>query len=138
MKAKFHSKYNTTDKNGKGIVMFRYIVSGTESELQAYKEAQADFYRESDDGQPYFFTPNWTGDNITLGITSKGKVFADTANIDKGVSLMNRYPGQLGQEIAKLLAAQLMSGATGQSAASTLASAPAQQEASGEEGKLDE
>lgn len=108
MKAKFHSKYNTVDKNGKGIVMFRYLVSGTQEELKQYKAAQGEFYRENDEKVPMFFSPNFTGNNISLGITSKGKVYADTSSLDKVNSLVSRYPGVLGEQIAKLGAQQLL------------------------------
>lgn len=108
MKIKYHSKYNTVDKNGKGIVMFRYQVTGTEEQLRQYKAAQGEHYRENEEGIALFFTPNYVGDNGSLGITAKGKVYADTAAFDKLNSLVSRYPGMLGQEIAKLGAAQLL------------------------------
>lgn len=123
MKIKYHSKYNTVDKNGKGIVMFRYTVSGSDEQLEAFKAAQGEFFRAGDDGQPLFFTPNYIGETGSLGITAKGKIYADTAAIDKAVSLINRYPGQLGQEIAKLAAAQLL-GNMGSGSSATV-SAPA-------------
>lgn len=108
MKAKYHSKYNTVDKNGKGIVMFRYLVSGSDESMAQFKKAQGDFYRENEEGVAMFFTPRYHGDNVSLGVTTKGKVYADTAAFDKLDSLVKQYPGALGQEIAKLGAAQIL------------------------------
>lgn len=122
MKAKYHSKYNTVDKNSNGIVMFRYIVSGTEEQLAAYKKAQGDYYRENEEGQPMFFTPRFISDNLNLLISSKGKVFADTAELDKLNSLVNQYPGALGNALAQIGANKIL-GQT-QSAGAVAVTAP--------------
>lgn len=134
-KIKFHSKYNTVDKNGKGIVMFRYSVSGSAEEINQYKAAQGDYYRENEEGTPLYFTPNYVGDNGSLGITAKGKVYADTSAFDKLNSMVSRYPGVLGQEIAKLGAAQLL-GSLLNSGASASGAAVSQNEVMNA-GKLD-
>ena len=136
LKANYHSKYNTIDKNNKGIVMFRYLVSGKPEELAQYKTAQGDFFRENEEGNAMYFTQNYIGDHISLGITSKGKVYADTAPLDKINSLCSRYPGILGVAIAQLGAQQILgnlmgSGATIQQPVDQL---PTQEE----NGKLDE
>lgn len=139
LKANYHSKYNTVDKNGKGIVMFRYLVTGKPEELAQYKAAQGDFFRENEEGRAMFFTPNYNGDNITLGITSKGKVYADTAELDKLSSLVNRYPGALGTAIANLGAQKILSGlGSGASTGTTAQIATAANESADDSGKLDE
>jgi hypothetical protein len=109
LKATYHSKYNTINKNNQPTVVFRYIVSGTESELADYKTAVGDKFRPSDDGRPFFFSTAWNGDVVNLGIAQKtGKVYMDTAPLDKLNSLVSRYPGALGNAMAQLGAAQIL------------------------------
>lgn len=125
LKAKFHSKYNTVDKNGAGIVMFRYLVSGKADDMAKYKTAQGEYYRENDEKIPMYFTPNYVGDNITLGITAKGKVYTDTASLDKINSLCTRYPGLLGTAIAQLGAQQILGNLVGNATIPSIPNVPA-------------
>ncbi len=107
MKGKFHGSY----RSKAGNTVFRYLVTGSDDELLQYQEAQGTNYRESDDKEPLFFTTRFTGDNIDLIITNDGKkVIADTSKFDKAASMAAQYGGNLGQELAKAAALELLAG----------------------------
>lgn len=63
--------------NGKGNIVFRYLVEGTEAELADYKAVKGEaFYREDKVlKQPLFFTSRAGGDVEELRKTSDGKDF---------------------------------------------------------------
>ncbi len=89
--------------------IFVYVVKGTDDELIAYEEAQGTNYRQSDDGEPLFFTTRFGGNNVDLAITAKGRVVCDMSKYDQAASLASQYGGNFGQEIAKAMASQLVS-----------------------------
>ena len=106
LKIKTHRSPYTS---AKGNTVFVYAVSGSESEMAAYKTAQGDNYRE-EDGTPLWFTTRFVGDAGSLVITSKGKVIADLSEYKKAESLVKQFGGNFGQELAKQKIAQLMGG----------------------------
>jgi len=62
--------------NGKGNIVFRYIVEGTEAELKDYKAVKGDFYREDKETKaPLYFTTLAGGNVEELRKTSDGKDF---------------------------------------------------------------
>ncbi len=87
--------------------MFRFIVVGTPAEIEAYKAAQGEFFRESDDKRPLFFTTRSAPNNSKLIITQKGKVVVDMSEFDAAASLVAQYGGNLGQELARSAVAML-------------------------------
>lgn len=107
MKAKKVGSY----RNEKGTLVFRHEVSGTPEELAAYKKAQGEFYRESEDERkvPMWFSSRFYGNTVKLGISQKsGQVFADTSEFDAAASLANQFTGNLGTAIANQLAAKIL------------------------------
>ena len=107
MKGKFIRQY----RNAKGNLVFVYQVSGSEKQIQEFEDIQGENLRTDDAGNPLFFTIDFHGNSVALIITTKGKIVADTSNMDKVANLASRYEGtQLGQEIAKAGAAQLLAG----------------------------
>lgn len=93
-------------KNGNPT--FVYTVSGSATELAAYKEAQGQFYREDDNGKPLWFTTRCIGDNGKLIITTNGNIVPDMSEFDKAASIVAQYGGNLGEAIAKASAAKLL------------------------------
>lgn len=104
-------------RNAKGTMVFPYmVVSGTPKELAAFKAAQGTNYREGNRegtpefGKPIWFTTRFIGDTSTLAVSEKGKIYADTSQLDKAASLAAQYGGNLGQELARQSAALLLGG----------------------------
>ena len=105
-------------KNGNAT--FVYKVNGTSAELDAFKNAQGDYYREDTDGSPLWFTTRCIGKQGSLIITTNGNVVPDMSAFDQAASIAQQYGGDFGQELARS-AAQAILGATP-------SASPAQQE----------
>lgn len=101
-------------KNGNDT--FVYAVSGSKEQLEAFKAAQGNNYREADGSGPepagtvLWFTTRCVGDTGSLVITSKGNVIADTSAFKQAASLCKQYGGNFGQELAKAAVAKLLGG----------------------------
>lgn len=106
MKIKLIRSYKS--KNGNTV--FVYAVTGTNAQIEAYKAAQGDQYRESEDGASLWFTTRCVGNSGSLIITAKGKVVPDMSAFEQAASLAKQYGGNFGQELAKMAAAQLVGG----------------------------
>jgi hypothetical protein len=104
MKVKLSRSYKS--KNGNTV--FVYTVTGTESQIEAYKAAQADNYREQEDGTSLWFTTRCIGNAGTLVITEKGKVVPDMSAFEQAASLAKQYGGNFGQELARASVASLL------------------------------
>ena len=75
LQAKLNGSYR---KAVTGTKVFRYVVSGSEKDLEAYKSAQADNLRTDEEtGKPIWFTTRYIGDNVSLIITNENDVVAD-------------------------------------------------------------
>jgi len=105
MNAKFNKTYRSK-RSGK--LVFMYTVHGTVAELEAYRDAQGINLRETVDGTPLFYSTSYKGERTDLICTSEGKIIADTSEFDKMASLAEAYGGNLGAEIAKAAAQNLM------------------------------
>lgn len=106
MKVKLSRSY----KSQKGNTVFVYHVSGTPAQIEAYKAAQGDNYREAEDGTPLWFTTRCIGNSGELVITAKGKVVPDMSAFEQAASLAKQYGGNFGQELARAAVANLISG----------------------------
>jgi hypothetical protein len=105
MKIKLSRSY--TSKNGNKV--FVYTVSGTETQIAEYKSAMGENYREDDETkEPLWFTTRCVGNSGNLIITKNNKVVADMSAFDQAASLAAQYGGNLGQELARAAAAQLI------------------------------
>jgi len=93
-------------KNGNAT--FVYGVKGSSADLESYKSAQGDFYREDDNGVPLWFTTRCIGDNGKLIITTNGNIVPDMSAFDKAASLAAQYGGNFGQELARSAAAAIL------------------------------
>ena len=85
-----------------------YAVSAKPEEVEQYKTASADYYREAEDGTPLWFTTRCIGQRGTLVITSKGKIVPDMSAFEQAASLAKQFGGNFGNELAKATVAQLL------------------------------
>lgn len=95
-------------RSPKGNTVFVYTVSGTEKQIESYKAAQGDNYRESEDGKALWFTTRCIGNTGVLVITEKGKVVPDMSAFEQAASLAKQYGGNFGAELARASVAQLL------------------------------
>lgn len=93
-------------KNGNAT--FVYGVSGNATDLEAFKAAQGDYYREDENGTPLWFTTRCIGQAGKLIITTNGNVVPDMSAFDQAASLAAQYGGNFGQELAKSAASALL------------------------------
>ena len=98
-------------KSKNGNRTFVYTVSGKPSDIEAYKEAQGEFYREDDKtNNPLWFTTRCIGKTGTLIITDNGNVVPDMSEYDEAASLAEQYGGNLGEMLAREAAQRLLGG----------------------------
>jgi len=91
-----------------GNVTFVYSVTGSKDQMEAYKTAQGEYYRESDEGVALWFTTRCIGNTGNLIITTNGNVVPDMSAFDQAASLVAQYGGNFGQELAKSAVANLI------------------------------
>ena len=104
-------KMQRSYKSKNGNRTFVYAVSGKPSDLEAYKEAQGEFYRVDDKtNEPLWFTTRCIGKNGTLIITDNGNVVPDMSEYDEAASLAEQYGGNLGEMLAREAAQRLLGG----------------------------
>ncbi len=104
-------KLQRSYKSKNGNRTFVYAVSGKPADLDAYKEAQGDYYREDDKtGQALWFTTRCIGKQGELLITDNGNVVPDMSAFDEAASLAEQYGGNLGEQLAKEAAQRLLGG----------------------------
>jgi hypothetical protein len=119
MKVKLSRSY----RSQKGNTVFVYTVEGTQTQIEAYKAAQGDNYRETEDGVSLWFTTRCIGNNGSLIVTEKGKVVPDMSAFEQAASLAKQYGGNFGQELAKAAVANILGGATSSESARNTADA---------------
>jgi hypothetical protein len=93
-----------------GNPTFVYAVSGNTSDLEAFKNAQGEYYREDDNGNPLWFTTRCVGTQGKLIITTNGNVVPDMSAFDQAASIAAQYGGNFGQELARMSALQIVGG----------------------------
>lgn len=130
MKIKLIRSYRS--KNGNPT--FVYGVTGSDADLEAFKKAQGEFYREDEDGTPLWFTTRCVGNTGSLIITTNGNVVPDMSAFDQAASIASQYGGNFGQELARMSAAQILGG--GNSTPGQTESAPAEEAKSEDIGEL--
>lgn len=100
-----------------GNTTFVYNVDGTAKQVEEFKTAQGDFYREDDKtGKPLWFTTRCIGNSGKLVITSKGKVVPDMSAFEQAASLAKQFGGNFGNELAKASVAKLLGNAPSEDA----------------------
>ena len=98
-------------KSKNGNRTFVYTVSGKPSDIEAYREAQGEFYREDDKtNNPLWFTTKCIGKTGTLIITDNGNIVPDLSEYDEAASLAEQYGGNLGEMLAREAAQRLLGG----------------------------
>jgi hypothetical protein len=112
MQGKFLRSYRKLSKTGQPVTVFVYTVAGTDAELAQFKASQGVNYRDSDNGEPLWFTTKVAGKSPSLLFTKKGSVVADMSAFDQAHSLASQYGGSLGAELARQASALLMTGSS--------------------------
>lgn len=95
-----------------GNVTFVYGVKGNPSELQSFRDAQGDYYREDDNNNPLWFTTRCIGDTGKLIITSTGNIVPDMSEYDKASSLVSQYGGNFGEALSKAMIEKMLGKST--------------------------
>ena len=104
-------KLQRSYKSKNGNRTFVYTVSGKPSDIEAYREAQGEFYREDDKtNNPLWFTTKCIGKTGTLIITDNGNIVPDMSEYDEAASLAEQYGGNLGEMLAREAAQRLLGG----------------------------
>ena len=118
-----------------GKAVFVYEVTGTAPEMEAFKTAQGEYYREDDkSGKALWFSVNFIGENGKLIITSTGKITADMSKFDEAQSIVEQYGGNFGNVLAQSIVAGL-TGSAPQPAPAPVAETPQQVDAPAESNK---
>lgn len=112
-------------KNGNPT--FVYGVSGSTADLEAFKAAQGEYYREDEAGNPLWFTTRCVGTTGKLIITTNGNIVPDMSSFDQAASIAAQYGGNFGAELARMSAAQIL-GSTSAPAQSAVSNAPVETE----------
>ena len=79
MKASYLRSYR---KQETGNLVFVYKVDGSKEELESYKKAQGEYHTIDKKDGVLWFSPQFSGPEVSLIITSKGKVVADLSQFD--------------------------------------------------------
>ncbi len=116
-----------------GNATFVYAVSGSTSDLEAFKNALGEYYRKNEeDGKPLWFTTKCVGQSGKLIITTNGNVVPDMSAYDQAASIAAQYGGNFGQELAKQAAIGIL-GTTPAAQPPQSEAAPQKEEASDED-----
>jgi hypothetical protein len=109
------SKHNLTItdqgsyRNKKGTTVFRYSVKGSKDAMEAYEDAQGEYFVNDEKLGPLYFTPRYAGRTATLVVNDEtAKVYIDDSEMQKQASIVSQYGGNLGQAMATAAAAKLM------------------------------
>jgi len=97
-----------TYRSRNGNSTFVYKVNASASDLDSFKEAQGDYYREDTDGSPLWFTTRCVGNTGSLIITTNGNIVPDMSKFDQANSIAMQYGGNFGQELAKMSAQAIL------------------------------
>lgn len=91
MKAKFHRQYKKADNNGGYRNVFVYTVSGSQDEISRYQEAQGVNYRETESGQPLFFSKTFAGATSNLFQKQNGGFDIDTSAFAQAEGMLSNF-----------------------------------------------
>lgn len=107
--AQFLSSYKkpAVDAGKSATTVFRFTVTGTESEMKEYKDIQGDNLRvDKETGKPLFFSTRFFGNRMKLIVTTnestgEQRIIADDSELVKIQSLVDTF----GADVAKLVLA---------------------------------
>ena len=89
------------DQSGDPIICFFYRVTGTKEELAQYEELRtADGHNCKDTNGYYYVSTNPVGTYAELRISTNGKIYVDTTNLDLAKALVKKH-GAVGQMMAR-------------------------------------
>lgn len=99
-------------KKETGNMVFRYMVTGPKVGMEAYEEVQGDYFIEDDEsGEVLYFTGRAVVPGSKLVVnTETEKIYVDDSEIQAQASIAAQLGGNLGEAIAKEMAAKAMGG----------------------------
>lgn len=97
------SGHKKLDSKGEPITVFVYAVTGDADEIARYGKIMSEAGHTWKEGDTVlWFTTNPVGEEGTLCISPKGKVYPDTSLIDMCNALIKKY-GEVGRDMAREL-----------------------------------
>ena len=102
--------------NGKGNLVYRYIVTGSKADIERYEELQGvEFLRHDEKtGAPLYFSSKSLGAQCPLVFTQHDKIVPDFSELNHLASLSAQFANTpLGAEIARAAAQKLVGDITG-------------------------
>ena len=102
--------------NGKGNLVYRYIVTGSKADIERYEELQGvEFLRHDEKtGAPLYFSSKSLGAQCPLVFTQNDKIVPDFSELNHLASLSAQFANTpLGAEIARAAAQKLVGDITG-------------------------
>lgn len=104
---KAHVNFHYTSRSG--VPMTSFTVTGTDAEIAAFKVAQGEYYRSTDDGKGHVFTCPGTHvlSEYELQISRKGRPYIIDP-IKQQANVVAQYGGNLGQSMADQLARETL------------------------------
>lgn len=100
-------------RNKKGTLVFRYAVSGSPAAMDAYEQAQGDYYtKDTSTDEVLYFTTRFCGKSATLVVTEDLKVYPDMSELEQQASFVAQLGGNLGEAMAAEIARKLAGGST--------------------------
>lgn len=123
MKAIFRNDYPAqSKKTGEWFTMFVYrITKSTEEEMNAYKRylTGKGYEPREDEGCIIFQTPNYSGEQITIGISpTSGIPYVDNSAMNKARSIarqygaLNEFKSAIANNIAQTITGDILGGRT--------------------------
>jgi hypothetical protein len=107
-------------RNKKGTTVFRYSVHGKPEAIEAYEDAQGEYFVQDEKLGVLYFTPRYAGKTANLVVNDDtGKVYVDDSEMQKQASVVSQYGGNLGQAMAEAAAKKLMGGTSSTSVTSS-------------------
>jgi len=97
-------------KKGTGKLVYVYQVLGSKADQDAYREAQGENLVEDPEDGLLYHTVRFGGKNGHLIISQSGSINTDMSELDQAASLIDQFPGPLGNAIAAATVAKLMGG----------------------------
>ena len=102
--------------NGKGNLVYRYIVTGSKADIERYEELQGPEFLRHDEktGSPLYFSSKSLGAQCPLVFTQNDKIVPDFSELNHLASLSAQFADTpLGAEIARAAAQKLVGDITG-------------------------
>ena len=124
-------KYTGTYISKNGNRVFKYDVTGSPEDIQAFEGTQQKVVINEETGNPIFFSTRFAGDDVELGVSEKQNVYINTEELDKAASLVSQFDGAMADKLAD----RLLDGLLGKAPAASVET-PATEQSNSDMGDL--